>query len=202
MKSFKKVLALVLAVTALFSFTSCNVDFASMLPDTREPVEVEKPDFDTQKVTYKDFTLELPASWEKTGAADGSDLLVYKPSDAKDGGSTFNLSIEATDLQKYTLVKFRDAMTKSLPQQVAELFPDAGISEFTYSDFRAPCGEVFVAEYTVTQPDGTVIAYTQFYPLINYYFVLITAENKGEGAAPEVSEVARYAANTLALQEK
>lgn len=200
MKRFKKRLALVLSLAALLSFTSCQMDISSLF-ENRDPVQVEKPDYETQTVSYKDFTLDLPASWGQIDATDGSDILVYTPSESNSGGSTFNLSIEPTDLGKYTLVKFSDAMRKSLPQQVAEIFPEAALSEFEYSDFRAPCGDVFVAEYTVTQPDGAATTYTQFYPLVDHYLVSITAENKGDGATPAVADVARYAASTLQVPQ-
>lgn len=200
MKRFQKILALALALAALLSFTSCEIDISSLF-EYREPVQVEKPDYETQTVTYKGFTLELPASWGQIDAADGSDILVYTPSESKSGSSTFNLSIEPTDLGKYTLVKFSDAMRKSLPQQVAEIFPEATLSEFEYSDFRTSYGDVFVAEYTVTQPDGLATTYTQFYPLVDHYLVSITAEDKGDGVSPDVADVARYAASTLQIPQ-
>ncbi len=200
MKRFQKILALILALAALLSFTSCEMDISSLF-QYREPVQVEEPDYETQKVSYKGFTVELPASWGRIDAADGSDILVYTPSEGGAGGSTFNLSAEPTDLGKYTLVKFSDAMRKSLPQQVAEIFPDATLSEFKYSDFRASYGDVFVAEYTVTQPDGSATTYTQFYPLVDHYLVSITAEDKGDGTSPAVADVARYAASTLQVPQ-
>ena len=180
-------ISLMLIVGMLFTLLGCNNSNSN----------IEKPNFETQKIKEDIFQCEIPSTWEKTGISQIQGQIVFT---VKNGvlssKSVSNVSIIAnkTDSNAPSISEAEAEIKKQLESN----FKD-NVSDIIFDEIEAPCGNVCVAKYKLNINDNNMNL-TLYYPLVDKYLITITSTDVNDDISPSSDEVAKHIINTLKLK--
>ena len=175
-----------LVLSMIFSLLGCN-----------SSSNIEKPDFETEKIKEDIFQCEIPTTWEKTNFSqiDGQIIFTIKDGVLK-SSSVSNISLIAnkTDSNAPSVSEAEARIKKQLESN----FKD-NVSDITFEEIEAPCGKVCVAKYKLNVNNKNMNL-TLYYPLVDKYLVTITCTDVGDDISPKPDKVAKHIVNTLKLK--
>lgn len=177
--------AIILAIGMFFTLLGCNSNS-----------DIEKPDFETQKITEDIFECEIPSNWEKTDISQIEGQVVFTEKDADLSKSVSNISIIAnkTDTEAPSISEAQEQIKKQLESN----FKDS-VSDITFEEMDAPCGKVCIVNYKLTI-ESTSMKLTLYYPLVDKYQVTITTTDFDDTSSPTPNEATKHIINTLKLK--
>ena len=180
-------ISLMLIIGMLFTLLGCNNSNSN----------IEKPNFETQKIKEGIFQCEIPSTWEKTDISQIDGQVVFT---VKDGvllsKSVSNISLIANKTDS-NAPSMSEAETQ-IKKQLESNFKD-NVSDITFDEIKAPCGKVCVAKYKLNIDDNNMNL-TLYYPLVDKYLVTITSTDDNDDTSPSPVEVAKHIINTLKLK--
>lgn len=175
-----------LIIAMIFSLLGCNNNS-----------NIEKPNFETQKIKEDIFQCEIPSTWEKTNFSqiDGQIIFTIKNGVLKSSlVSNVSLIANKTDSNAPSISKAQEQIKKQLESN----FKD-NVSDITFDEIEAPCGKVCVVKYKLNINDNNMNL-TLYYPLVDKYLVTITCTDVGDDISPAPDKVAKHIVNTLKLK--
>lgn len=175
-----------LIIAMIFSLLGCNSNS-----------NIEKPDFETQKIKEDIFQCEIPNTWEKTDISqiDGQIIFTIKDGLLKSSlVSNISLIANKTDSNAPSISEAEAEIKKQLESN----FKD-NVSDIIFDEIEAPCGNVCVAKYKLNINDNNMNL-TLYYPLVDKYLVTITCTDVGDDISPSPDKVAKHIVNTLKLK--
>ena len=179
-------ISLMLIIGMLFTLLGCN----------NSNFNIEKPNFETQKIKEDIFECEIPSTWEKTDISQIDGQVVFTEKDADLSKSVSNVSLIAnkTDSNAPSISEAQ----KQIKKQLESNFKD-NISDITFDEMVASCGKVCVIKYKLKIDDNNMNL-TLYYLLVDKYLVTITSTDVNDDISPAPSEVAKHIVNTLKLK--
>lgn len=201
MNKTKKLIAASLLVFSMLSFAGCtkSTDTAST-SDTKAPTaSIEKPSFETQKITTTDANYEIPTTWAKLEGAPVkvTGQVTYAPSTATINAGTSNVNIVVSDnTSSETLDSFKSNQD-NIKNSLSTAF-SGNASDFTFSDFKAPNGDVFVVEFTSVS-NNVSMKQVQYYLIASKKIAIITSTDIFDNLAITPKEVGKHIANSFSL---
>ena len=179
-------ISLMLIIGMLFTLLGCN----------NSDSNVEKPDFETQKIKEDIFQCEIPSTWKKTDISQIDGQVVFTAKDADLSKSVSNVSLIAnkTDSNAPSMSEAQEQIKKQLESN----FKD-NISDITFDEMDASCGKVCVIKYKLKIDDNNMNL-TLYYPLVDKYLVTITSTDINDDISPSPDEVSKHIIDTIKLK--
>ena len=179
-------ISLMLIIGMLFTLLGCN----------NSSTNIEKPNFETQKIKEDIFQCEIPSTWEKIDISQIQGQVVFTAKDSDLSKSISNISLIAnkTDSNAPSISEAQE----QIKNQLEANFKD-NLSDITFDEMDAPCGKVCVIKYKLKIDDNN-LNLTLYYPLIDKYLITITSTDVDDDISPSPDEVAKHIINTLKLK--
>lgn len=179
-------ISLMLIVGMLFTLLGCNNSNSN----------IEKPNFETQKIKEDIFQCEIPATWEKTDISqiDGQVVFTIKDADLSKSVSNVSLIANKTDSNAPSISEAQEQIKKQLESNFKN-----NVSDITFDEIEAPYGKVCVAKYKLNIDDNNMNL-SLYYPLVDKYLITITSTDVNDDISPSSDEVAKHIINTLKLK--
>lgn len=164
--------------------------------------KIPEATFPTAEFKNASCSYQIPSDWEQYGEAvnDFQSVFVLKGSDMTKSVSNITVNISLVEGKKSTIKAMKKQFGKSFEDAVLGVYPKA--NNFVLGDYRAPVGEVFTASYTITTETGSEVSCTQYYPLKDFYSIVITAMDAHDGNGDKINEYAKNIVNTLKITKK
>ena len=179
-------ISLMLIIGMLFTLLGCNNSSSN----------IEKPNFETQKIKEDIFQCEIPSTWEKIDISQIQGQVVFTAKDSDLSKSISNISLIAnkTDSNAPSISEAQEQIKKQLEAN----FKD-NLSDITLDEMDAPCGKVCDIKYKLNIDDNNMNL-SLYYPLVDKYLITITSTDVNDDISPSSDEVAKHIINTLKLK--
>lgn len=194
MKKIKKLIVASLFVVSVLSLTGCT-------NKTNTDTTAEKPSFETQKIDATNSTYEIPTTWAKLENAPVkvTEQVTYAPSTATSTVSgTSNVNIVVSDNStSETIDTFKNNQDK-IKESLSSAF-SGNASDFVFTDFKAPAGDVFVVDFTSVY-NNLSMKQTQYYLITTKKIAIITSTDISDNSTINPKDVGKHIANSFSFK--